>query len=68
CWGGERWLAGVSEIRRNKPVSGPSRIVPAHPQCVTGAEGRVACGVKVSTQKVEAGNAPPYNRKPKSGG
>jgi hypothetical protein len=29
CWGGERWLAGVSEIRRNKPISGPSRVVVA---------------------------------------
>ena len=29
-WGGERWLVGVSEIRRNKPISGPSRLVPAH--------------------------------------
>ncbi len=28
CWGGERWLVGVSEIRRNKPISGPSRLVP----------------------------------------
>ena len=29
-WGGQRWPVGVSEMRRNKPIGGPSRLVPAH--------------------------------------
>ena len=47
CWGGERWLAGVSEIRRNKPASGPSRLVPARLPRATGAELRLANGAEV---------------------
>ena len=37
---------GVSEIRRNKPISGPSRLVPARLPRVTGAELRVANGAE----------------------
>ena len=37
---------GVSEIRRNKPIGGPSRLVPARLPRVTGAELRVANGAE----------------------
>ena len=37
---------GVSEIRRNKPTSGPSRSVPVRQPRITGAELRVANGAE----------------------
>ena len=46
CWGGERWPVGVSEIRRNKPIGGPSRLVPARLPRATGAELRLAKGAE----------------------
>jgi hypothetical protein len=39
---------GVSEIRRNKPIGGPSRLVPARQPRATGAEVRVAKGAEAS--------------------
>ena len=46
CWGGERWLDGALEMRRKHPFSGPSRLVPAHTPCATGAEVRARNGVR----------------------
>ncbi len=37
---------GVSEIRRNKPIGGPSRLVPMRQPRITGAEVRVATGAE----------------------
>ena len=36
----------MSEIRRNKPVSGPSRLVPVRLPRITGADLRVANGAE----------------------
>ena len=46
CWGGERWPVGVSEIRRNKPIGGPSRLVPMRLPRITGAEVRTEIGAE----------------------
>ena len=71
CWGGERWLVGVSEIRRNKPISGPSRLVPARQPRVTGAEVRVRA-LSLRQRPVNQGSVPEdFPRiawKPRSGG